>query len=486
MILVDRGWVAAASALIVIAGCLETERPVEPSLELADPFPLAPIPSDRVPKPDIDFSTHWDWDHGGDPTGQNQYPPSHAIPDLHHRSHGMDLVAYHPLTRSDQPGPKIPNDASFAAVDTWSANGHYYACVTHNSPEPGGGATLLDISDPSAPRVITTLLSGSQDQDCQFTDDGRFLLLSAQTTGASVVPGVPGAPPPAVNLFSPGVLIYDLTDKANPRFLRHDTTGPSVVESSSGNAFHLVATATIHGKNYVFQPYSGHILELDATTGALTIVATLPVSRHDYWIGQHPVTGTWIAATGAGESTAFYDVEDPSNPRELATWEPSDPQYTGWHRQWAVDGLVDGRALMFVAGEFGDPPWYTVLDFTDPTDILELGHWIVPTPDPNSQHEFEIWNGYVATANYHSGVWIVDIGTTERAHDPVTLAYYLPNEDPADYGGIAAPLGARGLNSPSTWSAAFDDRGYVYTADATTGFYVLKFHATLVDDDGTR
>lgn len=92
-----------------------------------------------------------------------------------------------------------------------------------------------------------------------------------------------------------------------------------------------------------------------------------------------------------------------------------------------------------------------------------------------SAHEFETWNGYVACGNYHAGLWLFDIGTLERAKDPVTLGYYLPHEVPAT--GLGTHNTAFAFN-PYTWGGYFDERGYVYTADWGSGLYVLKFDGT--------
>ena len=177
-------------------------------------------------------------------------------------------------------------------------------------------------------------------------------------------------------------------------------------------------------------------------------------------------------------------MERPEAPQVLGAWEAHD-NYTGWHRQWPLMNTVDGHALLVVAGETGGGASlpYTVLDFTDPTNITELGHWQIPgnpdSADPNfytfSAHEFTSWNGYIASGNYHGGVWVVDVGTMERAANPVTLGYYLPHEIPQAHGGTwDRPF----LFNPDVWGAYFDDRGYILTADWGSGFYVLKFDGT--------
>jgi len=126
-----------------------------------------------------------------------------------------------------------------------------------------------------------------------------------------------------------------------------------------------------------------------------------------------------------------------------------------------------------------------VLDWTDPTNVTALGHWQIPgnpeIKEPGqlcsmNSHEFNTWNGYVATGNYHAGVWVFDAGSPERLTSPVTIGYYEPHETPAMEGGTRnAPFAW----SPDVWGAYFDSRGYILAADWYSGFYVLKFPGTL-------
>ncbi|HUR26007.1 MAG TPA: hypothetical protein VM327_08365 [Candidatus Thermoplasmatota archaeon] len=458
-----RSWLPLVLPALLLAACLDS--PGESNEATPDgPFPRPPVSAERIPHDGFDYAGEWDWSHGGDPTG-------HALASNHAHSHGIDLVGYNPLTRIQEGSDPLGHDASFIALDSWTDGaGHYYVCVAHFQAGPGGGATIVDVTDPTEPVMLATVLSGMQNSDCMFTDDGRFLLVAAYS---GYTPGLP-LPPPAGDLAAQGVLVYDVSDKANPRFLHHDTVGVD------GNAYHNVFTARIGDTNYVFQTYTGNILALDEETGRLTLLSTLPVADHDIWVGHHPLTGNWIAITGAGPAMAIYDVEDPRAPKPLAEWTPSEEKYTGWHRQWPLENDVDGHAIMLVAGEEGasaaDPTWYTALDFTDPTDIVELGHWSIPVPEgAATQHEFESWNGYVATANYHSGVWVLDIGSLARAQSPVTIGYYLPHEDPVANGGVAPPAGP---STPNVWGTVFDDRGFIYAADRTSGLYVLRIAAT--------
>lgn len=454
-------------AALAIAGCVNVPAPVGPGDDTVPTTFGGEVTKDRVPKPDFDFTNVIDPDHGGLWNG-------HAIAELHTGSYGLTLVGYNALTGLTEGSSETGQDSGYGALDTW---GHF-VCVTHFAGT--GGATIVDIQDPTKPRVLSSVDSGMVNSDCQFTDDGNYLLVAAYT-GTNT--GLQGAPAPLRDVASNGVLLYDVKDKAAPKFLFLDTQGATDVGSG---AYHNVFTATINGTVYVFQTYTGNILSFTPGEPHLKMVANVEVADHDMWVGRHPASGHWIMITGAGDGTRIYDMEHPAEPTLLGEWEGHDG-YTGWHRQWPLMNTVEGRALMLVAGEDcggGKSLPYTVLDFTDPTDLIEMGHWQIPNkpappPGPHlcemTAHEFESWDGYVATGNYHAGLWLLDIGSLERAAQPVVLGYYLPHETPQMHGGTTnKPF----YWNPDVWGGYFDERGYIYAADWASGLYVLKFDAT--------
>jgi hypothetical protein len=157
----------------------------------------------------------------------------------------------------------------------------------------------------------------------------------------------------------------------------------------------------------------------------------------------------------------------------------------GWHRQATVDQLIDGKAIAVVAGEACGAGYtlpYFVMDVTDPTAPKVLSKWEIPGKPVStdkehlcemSPHEFAVFDGYVVTGNYHAGVWLFDIGSKERLLHPVTLGYYIPDEEPATKSG---PAGAQDLTfpwNPFVWGAFFDERGYVLAGDFSSGVYMI-------------
>lgn len=462
-------FIGAILIATAVAGCLDGSDDLQ-----LDTFRL-PVTTDRLPGPSIDLSNAIDPDHDG-------LHYLHAVPELHQGSYGLSLVGYNPLTRATEGDGPIDADSAYIAIDTWGP----LVCVAHFAGTTGaaGGVTIVDIGDPADPVVLANIASGAVDSDCQFTDDGRFLILA---TYLGVHDGIPGVAPPLGDLASNGLSVYDVREPSEPKFLFRDVQGTSG-EGGSSSAYHNVFTAQIDGAHYIFQTYTGHILRINDDATGLEMVSTLEHANHDFWVGNHPITGEWVVVTGADAGTAVFNIDDPADPVLLGVWEGDrDNRYVGWHRQWPVENTIDGRAYLVVAGEEcgnGDSLPYQVLDWTDPAAMEMTGTWWIPGKPRNAEgphlcemnsHEFEVWDGYVASGNYHAGVWVFDVGSPERTKEPATIGYYLPSMNPQLHGGTAnAPF----VWSPNVWGAYFDERGYIITADWWSGLYVLAFGAT--------
>ena len=424
----------------------------------------------RTPKPEHDFSKDIDPTHNG-------VPGLHAVRALHTGSHNIKLAGFDPLVAKRNPGA---HDTGFVAIDTWGDldNKTHLACVTHFVGN--GGVDIVDITDPKKPVMLSFIDSGMLNSDCQFTDDGKYLFLGSYL-GANVGQGqfremfrqvpVPGL----YDVLASGISAWDVTDKKAPKYINFWETGD----------FHNLFTVTIDGVYYVTQTYSRFIYKFDpASGGKLTKVGETKAMQHDMTVTRHPVTGDWYLITGKGGGTAFYLFNDPTQPIEVGEW-AAQKGATGWHEQEAIPQLVNGRALVVVAGETGGGNTlpYAILDWTDPANPFMLSTWTLPgNPSSNpphfynfSPHEIYTWNGYVAVANYHAGVWVFDVGSEERMNAPVTIGYYLPHEEPAMYG---APHNPPFAFNPDVWGAYFDDRGYIVTADWGSGLYILEMPAT--------
>ncbi|HUR63829.1 MAG TPA: hypothetical protein VM241_05035 [Candidatus Thermoplasmatota archaeon] len=458
---------ASLLGLLLAAGCLSaTQSPTTSGI--AVPAGVPSVSPTRLPDPGLDFSKVVPGDHLT-PTGQ-QIVGGHSIRSLHGGSKLLELAGYNDLT------DKLPVGAFGTG---WSAGGIWktYACIAQFAGT--GSLAIVDFANPAAPKVLSQVGDAMVNGDCQFTADGRYLF-----AGAYIGVPEPVQPPegsnPAGSQHTDGINVWDVQDKANPKFLLHSATG----------TYHtLMLHTTAQNETFLVQAYSGHIYRFNPEVPALGLVNTTTPMDHDMWVARHPITGKTLLYSGAANGFAIYDFDDPTQPKELAIWKP-DPNVKGqqgWHRQASVDQLIDGKAIVVVAGENcggGGTLPYSVVDVTDAANPVTLSTWEVPgKPESHdrahlcemSPHEFSVFDGYVASGNYHAGVWLWDIGSAERLRHPVTLGYYIPAKEPAVQGN--AGLGAQDLTSPwnpFVWGAFFDARGYVLVGDFSSGLYVLK------------
>lgn len=458
--------------LTVLAGCLDDDAGA--AVDGSDVAGIPTVTAQRLPDPgmEAEFATVIIGDHGA--------PEMHHIRSLHTGlEYGLELAGWNPLT------DKLP----LGSVGTgWGAAGlwHNYACVAQFAGT--GAIAIVDLADPTAPTVVSQVDDPLVNGDCQFTADGNYLL-----AGAYLGPGP--NPDLGEQQLCPrgcpgggGINVWDVKDKANPQHILYTDTGE----------YHTLQVHTDPDTNQIFviQAYSGHIYRFDPDGPLLLEVNTTVPMQHDMWIATHPITGQVLLYAGSGGGFVIYDFDDPANAKLIAEWVPeSDPLASsetrggccGWHRQATVDQLIDGKAVLVVAGEACGAGYtlpYYMIDITDPTAPVSLSQWEIPGKPVStdaehlcemSPHEFAVHDGYVITGNYHAGVWLFDIGSPERLRDPVTLGYYVPALEPV--AETLDPFAAQDLTfpwNPFVWGAFFDERGYVVAGDFSSGLYILE------------
>jgi hypothetical protein len=411
------------------------------------------------PEPDFDFSSVIEPDHAG-----------HSVPALHQGGHGLSLVGHTGI------GELLPltTRGSITAIDLWED----YAVVS--GMEGGLAFAIVDLTDPAHPQAVGWAPSAADGWTARFSDDGNYVFYGCQMlTGLGYAPSNvigtcedPDAPHlPTEN--PAGVSVWDVSDKADPKFVTFTAVGGS----------HNIFVAGIDGVDYVFTS-STAILEFDRETQSLELLTTLP-GTHDVTVAQHPVTGDWLLFTGTGE-LAIYNVNDPAEPQIVFEGTGSEG-WTGWHDQVLVPGVVDGKVLLLLSGESfagtgGEalPDIVSVVDLTNPLEPKLLSQWqppfapVVPWASYlYSVHEMAATpTGQVAIAWYHAGVWVIDVSTQARAGGPVTLAVYQPHEEmdvvPSTF--VQTPL----PYVPMVWGAGWSREGHLVVPDMHTGVYVLE------------
>lgn len=449
----------------LLAGCVASDPPAK-GPEAADPVTAAgPF---TPPAPDFDFSTVVDSLH-----------PGHSVPSLHTAGHGLELVGHVGLGQLLPPTTR----GSITAVDVHGD----YAVVS--GMEGGLAFAIVDISDPADPKAVGWAPSAADGWTARFSADGNTVFYGCQMLGAtgSATANVygtcedttevhPPANPAGENPNPAGVSAWDVTDKTEPRFLDFIAVGGS----------HNIYAQAINGTDYIFTA-STAIVKWDNATKELSLVAEVP-GRHDQTVVQHPLTRDWLLFVGTGELT-IWNVNDPANPQMV--YDPAErppPEWTGWHDQVAVPGLVDGRAILLLAGETGvypgggevPPDVVSVVDITDPVNPVLLSKWSPPfsVPLPYASYLYSVHEmaatptGQVSIAWYHAGVWVIDVSTRERQGGPVILAAYQPHEAmdvvPSTFAQTPLPY------VPFVWSAAWTAGGHLIVPDMHTGVYVLE------------
>lgn len=366
---------------------------------------------------------------------------------------------------------------------------------------PVAGFVIVDVSDPTAPEVVSWTKSGHKyAPDAKWGPDGDWVFTGAHADSydADNVDSITDHKGP----HPLGINAWDASDKT-------DVTHSSYMQCGSSGV-HNVNVAEIDGTIYVFGAcYDSYlnrvvIAEFDPAAGQLIrlgefslgdLVAGNVGSVHDMVVNEDPVDGKPVLTVSYGdEGIVWVDVTDPVQPEMLGqwTWEGSDhvqgdhPRFL--HYAELYEETVDGRRITVAAPEYGGhdhtgQAW--IVNTTDYSSPELLGAWegaanvsySADEDDPSafyrySPHNFRLQDGIFYIANNHAGVWAVDFATSvERLHDPTPVGFFAAANDP----GHEVPIDS----APDFWGIAVDE-DHVYTSDRGTGLYVLE----LADDAG--
>lgn len=421
--------------VLPLAGCL-AGGPAGPTASAPDGADGDPVP---VP-PDYDFSQVVDDPH--------EIPYGHMLPDLHTEGHGLAKVGHTPVAPNPATGVTPGGYSEVDVHGDWAAVGSFAGTR---------GFSLVDLSDPASPTVTSHYETPGDAWDVRFSDDGDHVFVGMQGGHAPV----PGLPMHAGDAGAQGIAVVDVRDRADPKL-------ESVIETSS---VHNLFARTIDNVTWVVNN-DGQIFRLDGDEGAHELRQVAKVaSSHDVHIERHPVLDRWVLYTGASGLT-LYDFTDPTEPELLGQL---DGEGTAGHEQLPIPETIDGRAIVVGGGEALTgaelPTW--VFDVTDPGNITALGNW---QPEHTAEtpgffhltlHNMAYHDGMVSIAQYHAGIWLVDISTGARLEEPVTLGAYQPHDWDAD-NPLLLPY------VPWVWGGDWTDEGRLVVPDFNTGLYVLE------------
>lgn len=431
---------------VAVAGCIggPAGTPGDLAGDGSDAGPDFPY---RIP-PDVDWTAVVEDPH--------PVPYGHLVPDFHTTHHGLNLVGHSPLTEAMPPG-MVPG-----------GYGEVQICGDHAvvaSFSSNRGASIVDLSDPTQPRAVSHLFGNLVTWDVRWSDDCAHLFLGYEVGPGEAlpVPGDPGTTLGVSHAPARGIAIYNVSDPADPVFESYTPT------AGVHNLY-----ARIVGNETVVVNNDGQIFLMEGQEGGHTLRQVAKVEpSHDVHIERHPLLGTWMLYTGQG-GLSIYDLTDPADPVLLGQLEG---EGTAGHEQTPIPEVIDGRALVVGGGEdgLGEPLPTYVFDVSDPTNITTLGKW-EPKHEADTPgffhmtlHNMAYHDGMVSIAQYHAGIWLVDITTPERLIEPATLGAYQPHGfDPVAGNPVTMAY------TPFVWGSDWTEEGYLVVPDMNTGLYVLE------------
>ncbi|HEX2021389.1 MAG TPA: hypothetical protein VHH36_01645 [Candidatus Thermoplasmatota archaeon] len=196
----------------------------------------------------------------------------------------------------------------------------------------------------------------------------------------------------------------------------------------------------------------------------------------DAYLHKHPVTGRVLAYLANWDAMYVYDVTDMRTPMPVSEWRDGDADEV--HTTFPFPELRDGRQILVVGQEVEEPAdlpsgWIYLLDVTDPAAPAELGRWTLPVK-PNwddgglqfSPHYVAVQNDTMFVANYHGGLWAVDVSDLAA---PRASGLFVPDRDsPQPFGGAAT-------SGPSVEDVILGPDGLLTVWDYAGGIYQIRF-----------
>jgi hypothetical protein len=352
-----------------------------------------------------------------------------------------------------------------------------YAYVGHqHGPD---GTTILDISDPRGPRIVSKLMTShpwSHSHKVRVLDD-------LMVVNSEIEPGA------GDRLVYPdgGFRIYHIKDRTNPKLLAFVKT-----HARGAHRFDL-------HENYAFIS-----TEMDGFVGNILVIydignPTKPVEVSRWWMpGQNAAAGEAPHPRGRAHSLhhamrcgdqlyagcwfsgiSIIDISDIASPRTLGSHEYAPPHAEPTHTFMKVPFAIRGRSIAVSTEEerpkrgvdTGKPhaPLRT-WDVSDPTKPTVLCTYQL-------QEEAQPYHGDDVRFGAHqlrervdkdcmlyvtwfaAGLRMIDIG--DPSH-PVEKGYFIPQP-------------TTGKTTPWTNDVAKDDRGVIFVTDKVCGLDVIEF-----------
>jgi len=332
------------------------------------------------------------------------------------------------------------------------------------------GTTVVDVSDPSAPRQVAALEvpAGTHSHKVRAAD-GLMLVNRERQPANQPPPGTVG-----------GLGIYDVSNPSRPREITFWQCG--------GAGVHRF---TFDGRYAYISP------EMDGYVGNIVMILDLADPARPREVGRWWLPGQW---SGGGETPSWsgrqhrchhpirlgnrlyvsywhrgfviLDIEDMSRPKLVSGLDWSPPFITPTHTALPVPFLLRGRRVMIATDEDvaklepGPPSFLWLVDITDERRPMPFASFQLDGLAGLAQPEFtgchqpceRVTGTEIPVAWFAHGLRIVDIADP---HAPREVAHFLP-ETPAGHSRV------------SSNDVDADDRGLFYLIDRGRGLHILE------------
>ncbi|WP_375755492.1 LVIVD repeat-containing protein [Corallococcus exercitus] len=311
-------------------------------------------------------------------------------------------------------------------VDVYVTKGHAYVVSLPRRGEPGG-LSVVNVSDPAHPVLVTRL---------NLPNDNYWNGVWAKGDALYVASG------------DSGVVVYDITDPAAPRYVRALPGGAINVHTVFVDGDRLYAMSpSPNGETLLFDVRSPLEPQL---LNRISVPREEGVSYpHDAFAYQDRL---YVNHTRTGY--VVLDVKRADLSPVLGTY-----AFNGQYSHANAVGTIDGRTIAFEGGErFG--AHLRVLDVTDPANIKLIGQ--VKKRPQTSIHNMVLKGTRLYVAWYHEGVRVFDVAQPEN---PKEIAAFDSFQEAHPHSTDSLYQGAIGIRVPGD--------GHIYAIDMSRGLLML-------------